>query len=120
MFDYLARGHRNRDDEARARRLGAEGYLAVVLSHYRLAYREAHAGALARLLGGEERREEAFLVLGRDADAGVLEGEGRAGGAGSFFGICSDAQGAAAAVHRVERVHDHVDEDLLELIGVAI
>jgi len=59
-------------------------------------------------------------VLGRDADAGVLEGEGRAGGAGSFFGICSDAQGAAAAVHRVERVHDHVDEDLLELIGVAI
>ena len=56
----------------------AEGYLAVVLAHYRLADREAHPGALARLLGGEERREETLLVLGRDAGAGVLERDHRA------------------------------------------
>src|SRR5579863_897747 len=120
MFDNIAGGRREGDDEARARWLRAEGYLAAVLAHYRLADGEAHTGALAGFLGGEERIEETFFVSGGDADAGVLEGDGDARAGGGVFGIGGDAECAAAAgVHRVERVHDHVDEDLLELIGVA-
>ena len=58
MFGHLAGRHRNRDHEPRARRPRAEGYLAVMLAHYRLADREPHPGSLARLLGREERREQ--------------------------------------------------------------
>src|ERR1700678_4403049 len=120
MFDPLCGCHRNRDHEARPRHIRGERYLAAVLAHYRLADGETHAGALARLLGGEERREETFLVLGRDAGAGIFERERGARTAAVVVRIRGHPQRSTATIHRVERVHDHVDEDLLELVGIAI
>src|SRR3984957_9946146 len=120
MFNHLARCHRNRYHEPRSRRPRAEGYLAAMLAHYRLADRQSHPGALARLLGGEEGREEATLVFGSDAHSRIFERERHARAVAIVFGVRSHPQRPSSAIHRVERVHDHVDEHLFELIGVAI
>src|SRR3984893_15292648 len=120
MFDRLARCHRNRNHEPRPRRPRAEGYLAAVLAHYRLAHRQTHAGALARLLGSEERPEQASLVFGSDSHSRIFECKRRARAVAIVFRVRSHAQRPSAAIHRIERVHDHVDEHLFELMGVAI
>src|ERR1700722_6942322 len=120
MFNHLARCDRNRDHEPRPRRPRAEGYLAAVLAHYRLAYCETHPRALARLLGGEEGREQAALVFGSDPPPRFFEGERHARAFTIVFRVRGHAQCPSAAIHRVERIHDHVHEHLLELIGVAI
>src|ERR1700730_322767 len=120
MFNHLTRCHRNRHHESRSRRPRAEGYLAAELAHYRLAHCQTHPGALARLLGGEEGREQATLVFWSDADAGIFERERHARAVAIGFRVRSHAERSSTAIHRVERVHDHIHEHLFELIGIAI
>src|SRR5271154_2760941 len=91
-----------------------------MLAHYRLADREPHPRSLAWLLGRKERRKQPSLVLRSDARAGILERDHRARSVALMFLNSDHSQRAAAALHRVERVHDHVDEHLLDLVGVAL
>ena len=58
----------------RARR-GADGDTAAELLHHAQHLGEAEAGALADLLGGEERVEDAGTHVVGDAGAGVADGE---------------------------------------------
>src|SRR5258708_28147781 len=91
MFNHLARCHRNRNHEPRTRRPRAERYLAAVLAHYRLANRETHPGALARLLGGEKRREQAALVFWSDSHSRIFERERHARTLAIGFRVSSHA-----------------------------
>src|ERR1039458_8887103 len=81
-----------------------------MLAYYRLADRQTHSGSFARLLGGEERREEPTLVLRCDARAGIFERKHHARTIAAALRLRGYLQRSAAALHRVECVHDHVHE----------
>src|SRR5690242_10947264 len=89
---------------------------AAVLAHNAIAEAQAQTGSLADFLGREERIENLLHVFGRDARAVVLENDAHAA-LGKFRG---DAQPAffLSAFHRLSRVIDDVQEDLLHLMGV--
>ena len=86
---------------------------------------QAEPGALADLLGGEERLEDAADHVGRDADAGVLHldqqvfagGDAELGELQAFaLGDVAGADGEGAAVgHGIPGVDGQVDDDVLEL-----
>src|SRR5665213_1008953 len=84
----------------------------------RLAYREAHAGATARLLGREKGIEDSRRVLRRHTVSGVQKinrdrGRVVGGSPGSYI------ESPAFRGHSIKRVHDEVDADLLKLAGIA-
>src|SRR6185436_19036285 len=79
-----------------------------------IADREAQARTLPHRLGGEERIVNARQLLGRDAVAGV----GDFGHGFAAFEARRNRQPAAAR-HRIARVEEEVQEDLLQLELVA-
>src|SRR5471030_235526 len=84
---------------------------AVVLTHDAVGNREAEAGAAADGFRREERVVDARDLLGGDARPGVRDFRDDA--------IAFDARGdrqPAAARHRVARVEEEIEEDLLELM----
>ena len=88
---------------------------AVALDHDPAGDVEAEAGALADVLGREERLERARDDLRRHARSGVgdLDHDPVALGAGAH-------REGARAVHRVDGVVDQVGPDLVELAGVGL
>ena len=90
---------------------------AGVLLNDAVADREAEAGAAfvaGQGLGGEERIVDALEMLGSDAGTGV-------GDKGFDVAVdqSNDAQ-APASGHGVFGVQEQVEEDLLQLAGVAV
>ncbi len=65
----------HRDNEPGARGSRFQGYLTIMIANNRLAHRKAHSRTLARRLGGEERVEDARLVLGGNSGASIFKGE---------------------------------------------
>ena len=104
------------DDRADARR-GADAHRAAVQLDQRFGDREAEARALMRL--GElafhllERTAEVLQGVGRDADAGILDGDhhGLAGGAAAH-------RDAAAVGGELHGVRQEVEQDLLDRAAV--
>jgi len=100
------------------------GWLASVISPpcsstKRLVERKAKAGALglARVVAPDllELLEHRGMVLGRDADAGVLDRDGHAGGVELRADV--DAPAVRGELHRVRQ---QVEQDLLELALVGV
>ena len=93
-------------------------------------HRQAEAGALADLLGGEERLEDLLQHVRRDAGAGVLDLDQHVVGRRQFAigeGLAllgRDVAGAhrqvAAGRHRVARVDRQIDDHLLELADIDL
>src|SRR5437763_14461537 len=84
-----------------------------------VGHREAEAGAPAlaiarRRLGSEEWIIDASEIFARNAAAGIAHVYGHAGAIAGF-----DLQGPAA-MHGVLGVQEQVQEDLLQLAGVAV
>ena len=108
---------RQREREARALADGAvAGDRAAVLLHDAVGDRQAEAGALADLLGREERIVDARQLLGRNARARCRRSRRRPS-APSARG--HDRQPAALG-HRVARVQEQVQEHLLQLVLDAL
>jgi hypothetical protein len=102
---------------------------AAVLANNTLDSRQAQAGALTRVLGGEEGLEDAIERGGVHAGSGVGDGEH---GVASGFGMVLDREllvierdftgfndEAAAFGHGVARVDAQVHDDLFDLGGSA-
>ncbi len=98
-----------------------------VLAHDAVGHREAEAGALANVLGGEERLEDVRQVLGRDpralvahahADA-VRLGAAQVGGRGGALAGDGDLD-RAVIVAGLDGVDHEVGEDLLDLPRVEL
>jgi hypothetical protein len=98
---------------------GFESNFAVMIADDRLADGKTHPGALSRFFRREERIEDARLVLGRDSPARILNGDFHSLTAVVLASAGADPQYLAGFVHCVECVHDEIQDNLLDLIGVA-
>ena len=94
--------------------LGLDADAAAVALDDPVREREAEPRPDADRLGGEEGIEDAGLHLGRDAGAVVVELEADAVVAAA--GLDADL---ALAVDRVAGVHQQIQEDLIQLAGIA-
>ena len=119
----------NAERRAGARLALAEDIAARLLDDA-VDHRQAEAGALADLLGGEERLENLRAHVGRDAVSVVLDFDQHIIGrsdrhllqAAAFGGgkVARAQRDPAALAHRVARVDDEVDDHLLELVEVGL
>jgi hypothetical protein len=108
---------RDRDGEGRPfPDLGLDVDQAPVLLHRGIADPEAQAGADALRLGGKERVEDPSADRLGDAGAGVGDGERHLISRGMVPGRDRDLP---AGADRLDRVHQDVQQDLVELAGVA-
>src|SRR5579864_5118579 len=89
--------------------------LASMLFHDSVADTEAEAGAFADLLGGEERVKN---LVGVD-DAAAVIGEGNLHGVAGLGRHDFDARRTANLANSVIGVVQNVQENLLQLVGVA-
>ena len=87
----------------------------MVLADDPVGDRQAQAGPLADPPPGEERLEDVLEHLGRHAAAVVGEDH-----LGHPLGVPEVDPERAAGVHRVERVDDQVQDDLLDLLAVDV
>jgi hypothetical protein len=122
-----------RQEEPHARPLagpGADLHMPARLLDEAVDLAQAEAGALADLLGGEERLEHALHRLLVHADAGVGHGDGHVvarlgiGVAGGVGAVEPDVRGLdeqlPASRHRIARVHGEVEDGALELVGIRL
>src|SRR5579872_586194 len=122
---------RQKDTKDRAAiRLAVDKHIAAGLLDDSVDHREPEAGAFADFLGREKGFENLIAHVARDAVAGILHFDKYIVGlhqrlfsiGGAFIGRhIPRPQGNASAVrHGVARVHDKIDDDLLELIEVSL
>src|SRR4029079_19598457 len=76
---------------------------------------ESQSGALARLLGREERFKNLLQHLGFHAAAGIRDPHVCAVGES----LCGKGQLPSALFHGLDRVSDEIDQDMKDLIGAA-
>ena len=89
---------------------------------------QAEPGALADLLGGEERLEDAPELVLRNSDAGILDRHRNIAvrrfrlrrGAGQLRHAANRDRQPAFAIHGVARIDRHVDQRGLELAGIGV
>ena len=106
------------DDEREAAGRKTLGFnRAAVFPNDRETDTEAEAGATAGTLGGVKRIEKALEIIGADADAVILKGDGDAGADASEAD--PDTAGFADFANGLFGVGDQIQEDLNELIGVG-
>src|SRR5687767_12130095 len=109
-------GERQTDGEARALAdLAVAGDRAAVFLHDAVRDREPEAGALANLLGREERIVDARQLLGRNARAGVADFDDRAAAV-----LARHDREPAPFGHRVPGVEEQVQEYLLQFVFDAL
>ena len=89
-----------------------------MLPQYRFADAQPEAGASPRPLGGIERIEDVRQHLGSDSRTVILERDRN----GSFCRFQANPQGATLAglAHRLLGIQDEVEENLHELVGIAV
>src|SRR5262249_2222745 len=93
---------------------GAGGHdLALVLADDPVRDREAQAGALAHTSAREEGLEDVLEHLGRHPASVVVEDH-----LGHAVAVTKIDPEGAVDFHRVERVDDEVEDDLLDLLAV--
>ena len=122
-------GGREVDLEGRAETgLGVDLHVPAGLGDDAVDRREPEAGAVAGLLGGEERLEDVLETVRRDPRAGVRDGQAHVAlGRDQVLArvVLVEVQRAglerdrAAGRHRVARVDGEVDDHLLDLRAVG-
>src|SRR5208283_2106696 len=99
-FEKWPRRNRQRDEEAGAFGLALEGNFAVVALDDGLRDRQPHPGALAGILGGEKRIEDAAAMLFGNSRPSVLKDHQDAR-RGLGLGAHRDGQSSPAHAHRI-------------------
>src|SRR5437016_4822497 len=92
---------------------------AAVLLDDPLAQRQPEARPLAGWLGREERLEDLGLDVERNSGARIGDLEPNASALTVEAGGEADPTGGGRTPHRLMRVRDEIDHDLVELMGVA-
>ena len=106
-----------------------DGDAALVAAHDAVDHREPEAGALARILGGEERIEDPAENRRLDAVPGVGDGKGQVA-AGGQRAVDRGARSVenrlaqpdpdlALLPERLSRVEDQVGQHLVDLVRIA-
>src|SRR5207253_2316122 len=104
----------DRDRETRTRGSGLKSYFTFVVSDDRLADRESHAGAFSRFFGREEGVEDPRPILERNSRSRILEADFGGTSNGAFaLDRCPHFQSSTLRCHRIEGIHNQIDEHLL-------
>ena len=91
-----------------------------MLQDNRLANRESHSSAFARLLGREKRIEDSFAIALGDSRSAILEQQPEIFAHAICSRLSSDLKSPTSLTHGIERVDHQVDEDLLKLACLAL